>query len=443
MIILKAGFARRVITPQLGPFLQGYLHKRPMEGVLDDLEVTAVAFNDGEKSAVILGVDTIDIRLDYVTEYRKIISEYCNIPFEAVFINSSHTHTGPGLTYESAATYRAFLGIQLRDAAAMALADLKPAKLSIAKGEAKGISFIRRYRMKDGGVQTNPGVDNPDVAHPLGCPNEEVNLVKVERDGGDDIFIVTYGTHADTIGGNLISRDWPGFVRDTIERSLDGVKTLFLTASQGDVNHINPFPTVADREGLEYESFDGVPRGYEHAKHMGRVVAGAVLQICGKTEPVADGKISYAEKVTSLPTHQENDRLDEARKLVELYNSGREKEIPFEKMELTTVVAEARRIIQLENGPDHFDYILGALAIGDIVFCAVPGEMFVDLGRRVEKESSYKMTLVCCLTNGGGTYFPTTKAYEEGGYEARSSRLAPGSDDIMVRDAIELFESIK
>ena len=69
--------------------------------------------------------------------------------------------------------------------------------------------------------------------------------------------------------------------------------------------------------------------------------------------------------------------------------------------------------------------------------------MKTDLGNRVNDESSYKTTLVCCLTNAAGTYFPTRKAYDEGGYEARSSKLAPGSDDIMVKDIIDLFESIK
>ena len=159
---------------------------------------------------------------------------------------------------------------------------------------------------------------------------------------------------------------------------------------------------------------------------MGRVVAGAVLQICEKAEVLPDAKITYAEKVTKLPTFRENDKLEEARRIYELHQAGRDDEIPFEKMELTTVVAEATRRVLLENGPDFFEYTLGAVAIGDIVFCSVPGEMFTELGNRVCDESPFKTTLVCCLMNASGTYFPTRKAYDEGGYEARSSRLAPG-----------------
>ncbi len=75
--------------------------------------------------------------------------------------------------------------------------------------------------------------------------------------------------------------------------------------------------------------------------------------------------------------------LEEARKIYELYRAERTQELPFEKMELTTVVAEAQRIVTLENGPESFDFTLGAVTIGDIVFCAVPGEMFTELGNRV------------------------------------------------------------
>lgn len=438
---LEVGFDRKLITPPLGTPISGYYEERFVKGVLDDLYTHAVAFHDGEKTIVVISLELVDLSVETADFFRKIVSEYCNIPVEAVLLNCTHTHTGPEV--DAVPDYRKFLGNQVRDAAAMAIADLAPAKLSVATGKAENISFVRRFRMKNGNVQTNPGVDNPEVDHALGTPDETVKLVKCERDGADDVYIVNFGVHADSVGGELISGDYPGFVVRTVEKALDDVKCIFLTAPQGDVNHINPFPTEADRCGLEYDTFDGVPRSYEHAKHMGRVIAGAVLQICGKTEYINNTKISYADRITKLPTHQQNERLTEARKIHELHTSGRDDEIPFEKMELTTVVAEAARIVALENGPDFLEFKVGAISIGDIVFCAVPGEMFTEVGQNVCDKSSYKMTLVCCLSNGGETYFPTKKAYEEGGYEARSSRLAPGYDDILIRDTIDLFNSVK
>ncbi len=84
-------------------------------------------------------------------------------------------------------------------------------------------------------------------------------------------------------------------MRTTFEKTLDGVKCMFMTGTQGDVNHINPNPTEGQMKGT-FIDFDSVPRGYEHTKHMGRAVAGAVLQICDKTEPARVGKVKYAGK---------------------------------------------------------------------------------------------------------------------------------------------------
>ena len=62
-------------------------------------------------------------------------------------------------------------------------------------------------------------------------------------------------------------------------------------------------------------------------------------------------------------------------------------EIPFEKMELTTAVAEARRIVSLQNGPESYSYTLSGLKIGDAVFLGTPGELFTEIGVRISEKS--------------------------------------------------------
>ena len=445
---MKAGFSRLCITPPLGTPISGYYEARFVKGVLDDLYATAVAFSDGEKKSVVIALDIIMLTQAECNIYRKIVSDYCDIPMEAIFITCSHTHTGPMIGKDFASelhgdeTYEKFLGIQMRDAAFYALEDLSDAELSIAEGKAERISFIRRFRMKDGSVRTNPGVGNPDIDYALGTPNETVKLLKVIREENDDIFIVNFGVHPDVVGGDYISADYPGAVCSTIEGAMPGTKCMFLQAPQGDVNHINPKPEGADSNGLEI-TFDGCPRGYEHAIHMGRVIAGAVLSICGKTTPVNCDCIEFANKTVTIPSNQENDRLDEARKIVELHESGRDSELPYEAMELTTVVAEAKRIVTLENGPESFSFTLSAIKLGDFAFAGIPGEPFTEIANRIYEGSPFESTMLCCLTNGGDSYFPTSAAYGEGGYEARTSRLKRGGDDIVVSGTVELLSSLK
>ena len=58
----------------------------------------------------------------------------------------------------------------------LALADLAPARIGIAKTDCRNVSFIRRYRMKDGSVRTNPGITNHAVKEPLGASVEALTL---------------------------------------------------------------------------------------------------------------------------------------------------------------------------------------------------------------------------------------------------------------------------
>ena len=443
---VKTGFSRICITPPLGTLISGYYEKREAKKIVDDLYVNTVAFDDGIKKAVVIHADIIMLSKEICDGFRKRIASYCNIPMECIFLTCSHTHTGPMIGPDFASDlcgdkdYEEKMVQAFCDSAKEALDNTISSEFSIASGEAKNISFIRRFRMKDGGVQTNPGIDNPNIDYALGTPNEEVQLLKIEREGAEDIYIVCFGTHPDSVGGDVISADYPGYVRYYVEKALDGVKCVFLTGAQGDVNHINPAPTVADRCGLDYDSFDGVPRGIEHAKHMGRTIAGAVLQICGKTEKVVANEISFDETIVTIPANQDNSRLDEAKRIVKLHTEGKDDVLPYSAMELTTVVAEATRICTLSVGPESYDFALTALKIGDVAFAGLPGEPFVEIGRRIAKESPFKFTFVCCLTNGGDSYFPTSSAYDEGGYEARSSYLKKGGDDILVKGFISLLK---
>lgn len=446
---MKTGFARLCITPPMGVNLFGYYETRHAKGVLDDLYVTALALDDGEKRALILAVDVCMLGYEACNEYKSAISAAIGIAPDSILINCSHTHTGPFLSGERfgdetvCEEYLEEFGKKLVEVSVIAFKDMKDSAFSVGGGKAENISFVRRYRMKSGGVSTNPGVDNLEIDHVLGTPNEDVKFLRIDRDGGDNIVLVSFGTHADTVGGELISADWPGFVVSTLESALNDTKCIFLTASQGDVNHINTKPTASDRRGLEYDTFDGVPRGYEHAKHMGRVVAAAVLASYGKTRDVKVEKLAFDNLEIAIPANSENDRYDEALKIKKLHLEGRAHELPYEKMELTTVVAEAYRIVELYDGPTEFRYILSGLSLGDVAFIGMPGECFVDIGRRIEAECEFDTTFVCCLTNGGETYFPTSSAYDEGGYEARSSRLKKGGDDIVVSNAIALSKKLK
>ena len=53
-----------------------------------------------------------------------------------------------------------------------------------------------------------------------------------------------------------------------------------------------------------------------------------------------------------------------------------------------------------------------------------------------------KNTLVLSLTNCMTTYFPTTKAFSEGGYEVATTSVGPGTEEIIVNTARTMLEDI-
>lgn len=434
--MIKVGFARKIITPPLGTPMSGYFEPRYAKGVHDELFASAIAFDDGENRAVVIALDLCGLKnQDYADRYKEIISEYCKIPREAIIFNCSHTHTGPIVGFDessgvqSNAQYDEWLGTMLRDAAALAFADASPAELSIGSGKVDRIAFIRLFRMRDGSVQTNPR-DIANVLHPLSEVNNTVNLLKIEREGKDDIFAVHFGVHQDTIGGEIISADLAGILRSTVESAVPNTKCVFLQGAEGDVN-------TRDINNLER------PDGFEVPLDLGRTLAGAVLGIIGKTKKMPVENIAFAQKKVFIPTNRENERLPEAKRIVELYRAGRTDEIEVRRgMSPMTMAAEAIRIVRLENGPDEYEFELTALRIGEVVFAALPGEPFCEIGKRIIADSPFVMTMPLALTNGGEIYFPTGNIYEEGGYEATSTPIRKGADDILVNETVSLIRTL-
>ena len=444
---MKTGFSKICINPPYGAPIVGYYEPRYVRGVLDDLFVRAIVFDDGNAQAAVIAIDICLLAQKYYDSIKKAIREATGIPDEAIFINCSHTHTGPLVGKDfasgkcSSEAYDEFLITSVRDAVIYALQNLRESAFESAETQAKGISFVRRYRMKDGSVATNPGVNNPKIDHPLGEPNETVKLVKILRENADDVYIIHFGTHPDSVGGEFISADYMGFACATVERALPNTQCMFLLGPQGDVNHVNTAPSPAEAS-ISKIDFDGVPRDIRHAEHMGRVIAGAILSVCSIATKLHIDSIRCSIAQICLPSHQENHRLPEAKRIYALYEAGRAAELPYKEMALTTVIAEASRIIKLENGPDAFTFNLSAIALGDLVFAGIGGEPFTEIGRRICAASPFKTTLLCCLTNSPGGYIPTRNAYAEGGYEAGNSVLKPGGDDIIVDGMIALLRSL-
>ena len=329
------------------------------------------------------------------------VEAHSGVDASSIFISTIHTHTGPVLTpnslfettEEEIDTYFAFLKSRIADAVKMASENLRDAKVGYGIGRvADRVAYIRRYKMKDGSTMTCPPVDDPNIDHPIGEIDERVNVVRIDRDGADSIVLVNYGVHADTVNGELIS---PGWMRRTVAKALDGTKCMFITGAQGDVGSTNVHPKDGDMNDTEI-SFDNEMKSPGMARFVGRAMAGTVLQVYDKVKYIDVNDIDIFHKTIQVPANVPTpEELVLARKYNQLHEEGRDSEIPFEAMELTTVVAESARMCKLANGPEYFEMGLTGLKLSEIAMVGIPGEPFTGISMEIKRTPGWEIVLVC------------------------------------------------
>ncbi len=442
--MLKTGFARLDVTPQLNVSLKGYYSVRLCDGILDPLEVNAVAFDDEKTRAVIISIDNLGIKQKNCDVLREKVAKAINCSKEGVYIACTHTHLAPGLgdlinDYAVLSAedelYENWLSQRVVDVAILAVNDLAPTTITYTQATVPDVSFVRRFKMKDGSLRTNPGCQNPNIDHPLGTPDELATLLMLNREGKDEIAITHFQTHPDVIGGTKASADWPGFVRRTYEKLVPNSKCIYINGAQGDTNHID----------VRLESH--ARGGYKRSQYMGEKIAMALIANKHLAKPLNADKVVVAQKSVFAPVNKgKPEEIDQAIKIATIYYETNDRKkategLGLSGMNITTEVAKSCRIVGFLDKPDTEELCLYAIAVGDIVFAGLPGEPVTDIGRGIKNGSQFTVTLPTCCTNGYAGYFITD--FTPGTYEAGTSRFKEGIADILINNSVELINSLK
>ena len=85
---------------------------------------------------------------------------------------------------------------------------------------------------------------------------------------------------------------------------------------------------------------------------------------------------------------------------------------------------------------------LTGIAIGSVVLLGIPSEPFSGIGMELKKAPGWNMVMPCCITNGYMGYFPMQDAYDEGGYEARTSRFKAGVAERIIAEGTKLLNEL-
>ena len=336
--------------------------------------------------------------------------------------------------------YFEFVSKKMAEVTVLALADMSEAKMGWTIGIAPELAFVRRFLMKDGSTRTNPGINDPQVKRPIGEADHRVNVLRFDREGKDSLVLVNYGNHPDVIGGCKLSADWPGALRRQVEYIIPKTKCIFFNGALGDVNHINIFPKIRGEERMSESAFG---HGYEYSQFMGRSLACTVAQVYDFAKLREVSSISFLQKMITVPTNMPKpEELPEARRLQKLYKEKGLCALPGDEMEQNTLLYESKRMLDFENGPEKMDIQISAVAIGPVVLVGAPGESFVDIGLALKESKGWDLVLPTSITNGYYAYLPTKEAFDEGGFEARTSEFKKGIAEQIVAESKKMLDEL-
>ena len=438
---MEAGLAVVEVTPPLAYRMSGYFHERLSTGTHDPLKAKAIVFGQGGNWAGMVFCDLIGVPAELSRRVRRLAEQKTGIPAANILIAATHTHTGPlyfgalrqhfhdaalvreGRDPHEKEDYAATLVERLAGAIADARAAVEPVRLHAGIGRQEGLSFNRRFHMKDGPVRFNPGALNPNIVRAAGPIDPDVGIVLIRR-GADDrplASLTVFALHLDTVGGTNYSADYPFYLEQSLRQELgEEFVSLFGNGTCGDINHID----VTRRDRLKTDV-------------IGTTLAGTVKQELPRLKPIQRPSLAARNEIIRVPLQRfSEEEVAWAKRAIQKVGSG---ELQFlERVKAYKIMACKRR--GTETLPIEVQvFRLG----GELAIVALPGEVFVDLGLAIKKASPFATTLVIELAHDAPGYLPTRKAFAEGSYETVNSRIQPGGGEMMVETAVKLLGQLK
>lgn len=457
----SAGIGRATITPPLTAVHAGWgaqTHTLP-DGVQRDLVATVLVVDDSTERAAFCEAELVIINRRESDAIRAGVAAELGIDAERVRMSISHNHAGPppgswnwaGDGMEPLRRYYGTLPDRIAGAARAATLAMRPARIGWGRGESH-VAVNRRETGPDGWVVT--GVD------PDGEIDPEVLVVRIDAADGTTIgTIVGYTMHPTFLGppNRLISPDWPGHMRHTVEQ-VTGAPCLFAQGATGDVgpgprgfrDDIRALHALGGQVGCEAArvalSLDIPAARYEHERVQ---ESGAPLSLW-RVVPVEELPAVMRAREVSLelpvgeqvPPDEARRGVEEARRrLASLTASG----APNEEIEAATFVVK-RATMTLNRSEAYYgremaDVAMHLLRIGPVVFAGVEGEPFCGTGKRIKAASPFPATWFGGYTGGWAGYVPTSGEFPRGGYEVETSPFAPDAAEALETQAIAALKA--
>jgi len=435
--MLQVGMSRQIITPELGVSLAGYFNPRPNTGVLDDLHVKVVLF---KKDSVVTGIVSFELLFTNLLLVNNVKAKLKSKGYDFVdnlILAAIHTHTGSDIHHREDSlcggdglNEKQFASLEDKAVCAIeeAYVNLQDSTIELAKVNNNPCAFNRRFWMKDGTVQTNPGKLNPNIDRVEGPLDDEISILAIRQDGRLVGMIANICNHNDTVGDNMVSADWPGRMEKAIQNELaSDVPVLTMVGCSGNINHLDV-------------SNDDEYYGYQEACRIGKAYSEIVLGLLDALEPVEVDKIQVDTSDFVIPFQFISDeRVAEAKATIErIGDVSTDEDMTSEGIAsgdgaVAKMFAEQLVSFKEKCSGKSRTFKLVNIKMGkDLMFLSAPGEPFTEAGLHVKENSPFKYNFITAYGNGSCGYMCMPECYSRGGYEILPVvGGGPGQDTLM------------
>ena len=454
------------ITPPVGIYhrMWGAATHDRAEGIHQPLRATVAIFapfnSDASTRRIIVSLDHCLLGVEEMERLTAHVSRAAQVPASELLVTFTHTH-GAGLMSldranlpggELIAPYLDRMAEVVAGLVKDAHAKLVPATIVYGAGHCS--LAIYRDQWDAESQQWVCGFDPGKYA------DDTLLAAQVTGDNGRTLAtIVNYACHPTTLAwaNKLISPDWPGTMRDVVEKET-GAPCLFLQGASGELGPRDGYVgdvAVAERNGRQVAHaalsvFDSLPPPLTRYEYAGPVVSGATL---GEWKHRPLERVEKLERFDSrqetlplpyrpeLPT-KEQATADLTRYQAEEAAATTRGDAAAARDARAMVERQTRMIRRLEQLPAGENYPLSIelWRLGDAIWLFVPGEHYSFLQTSLRARFPGVPIMVVTLTGGWGpSYIPTRETYGKGIYQESIAVTAPGSLEQIVEHVASLI----
>ena len=450
---LLAGAARIKLDPLLGLAMAGYGNRVGRAiGVHDDLAAQALVMSDGTNKIAIAGVDVLALGQRIADDIRERVAAKSDLSADAIMVCATHTHSGPAFNIFAtprpdakpadgrSLEWERALPEKIATAILRANEKLEPASLRAADARFT-LGTNRRLMRPNRQIQL--------AANYQGTTDDQAKVLGVFNRSSEPIaFVLNYPCHGVVLCEDnlLYSRDWPGFAMDEIERaaSHDGGKAAISIFLQGATGNIDPRSrgsfAVAEDNGraMGRAAFDAISHAptIRDARIASRNLA-LKLKLKDLDDALANARDCAAQTEASLSNHRGGDGY-QLKRLRDHHAQSLAALSALESLE-----EQNHRDRRVDLARRELSTSMTIFTIGDIALVGIPGEPFVELGLALKRNPHFGHIFVAGYCNDLIGYIPTRAAYDEGGYEVDTSRIAAGSGEAIVAAALSTLEEMR